>query len=77
MKATLKKIAALTLTLTLAFGINVGLNAALDSDALDFLFFGSTNTTIEQSEVYASGNSMLPDSPDPRDRNKDKDPEQD
>jgi len=74
MKASLKKIAALTLTLTLAFGINVGLNSAMDSDAFDFLFSGSTNT-IEQSEIYASGNSMLPDAQDPRERNKEKDPD--
>ncbi len=67
MKAALKKIAALTLTLVLAFGINVGLNSAMDLDVLDFLFSGNSDTTIEQSEVYASGNTMFPDAPHPRD----------
>lgn len=68
MKNTIKKAAALTLTLAFAFGINVGLNTALDSDVLDFIFTGSSDTTIQQSEQYASGNSMLPpNSPRPRD----------
>lgn len=66
MKATLKKVAALALTLVFAFGINVGLNSAMDSDALDFLF--SNSSTVEQTEVYASGNSMLPDPPRPGNR---------
>lgn len=73
MKDTLKKIAALTLTLALAFGINVGLNSAMESDSLDFLFPGSSNSTIEQSQSFASGNTMLPSAPDPRERPKEKD----
>ncbi len=68
MKATLKKIAALTLTLAFAFGINAGLNSAMDSDALDSLFSGNSS----QTEIYASGNTMLPDSPHPRDLERDK-----
>jgi len=67
MKATLKKVAALTLTLAFAFGINAGLNSAMDSDALDSLFSGSST----QTEIYASGNAMLPDSPRPRDLERD------
>jgi hypothetical protein len=70
MKTTLKKVAALALTLVLAFGINVGLNSAMDSDVLDFLFSNSSSTTIEQSEIYASGNTMLPPLP-PRPREMD------
>jgi hypothetical protein len=71
MKSTLKKVAALTLTLVFAFGINVGLNSAMESDVLDFLFSNSSSTTIEQSEIYASGNTMLPPAyPRPRDQDK-------
>jgi hypothetical protein len=65
MKATMKKIAALTLTLVFAFGINVGLNSAMDSDILDFLFTNSSPNTIEQTELLASGNNMIPDAPRP------------
>jgi hypothetical protein len=63
MKATLKKIAVLSLTLVFAFGINIGLSSALDSDILDSLF--GSDTAVQQSEIYAHGNSMVPDSPRP------------
>lgn len=66
MKGTLKKLAALTLTLVFAFGINIGLSSALDSDILDFLFTNSSATVIQQSELYASGNTMFPDGPKPK-----------
>ncbi len=76
MKDTLKKIAALTLTLALAFGINIGLNSAMESDNLDFLFPIGSNATIDQGQLLASGNTMLPSAPDPRDRNKEKEKEE-
>lgn len=72
MKDTLKKIAALALTLALAFGINIGLNSAMESDNLDFLFPTGSNATIDQGQLLASGNTMLPSAPDPRDRVKEK-----
>jgi hypothetical protein len=72
MKDTMKKIAALTLTLVFAFGINVGLNSVMESDTFDFLFSSGSNTTIDQSQSLASGNTMLPSAPDPRDRAKEK-----